>query len=209
MASAVRLDDSFDTTDLRVIIRGSILLGAIQAAVVFAVSLVNRGLDGTADAALTGVLVAVGAVVSAFLPGLWTRARSIEGIGGAAGIALGAAFMFLILDVVLLQPLGTWTNRWWEVGGMSNWWYHPVWWMVSSYLSWMGAWILANQANRRGAPSLAGAIILVAVVTAALGALAAVLHFPGAGWNVATFGVAILPALALGTLISGLGATRK
>lgn len=209
MASAVRLDDSFDTTDLRVIIRGAMLLGAIQAALVFAVSLVNRGLEGVADAALTGVLVAIGAVLCAFLPGLWTRARSIEGIGGAAGIGLGAAFMFLILDVILLQPLGTWTNRWWEVGGMSNWWYHPVWWMVSSYLSWMGAWILANQVNKRGSTSLVSAVVLVAVVTAALGAVAAVVRFPGAGWNVATFGVAILPALALGTVLSGLGAARK
>lgn len=209
MATAVRLDDAFDTTNIRTLVRSSAILGVIQAVVVFAVSLVNRGLEGTADAALTAVLVAIGAIACAFLPGLSTRARTIEGIGGAALIGLGAAFTFLILDVILLQPLGTWTNRWWEVGGMSNWWYHPVWWMVSSFTAWMGAWILANQHARRGATSVAGGVVLVAVLTAVLGAVAALVQFPGASWNVATFGVAILPALALGATISGLGAARK
>ena len=208
MATAVRLDDSFDTTDVRTLVRGSAILGLIQAVIVFAVSLVNRGLEGTPDAALTAILVAIGAIACAFLPGIWTRARSIEGIGGAAMIGLGAALMFLVVDVILLQPIGTYTNRWWEVGGMSNWWYHPVWWMVSSFLSWMGAWILANQANRRGSVSVAGGAVLVAILTLILGAAAAALHFPGAGWNVPTFGVAIMPALALGAIVSGLGARK-
>jgi hypothetical protein len=209
MATAVRLDDSYDTTDLRIIVRGAIILGVIQAALVLVVSLVNRGLDGTADAVLTGVVVAIGAAACAFLPGRWTRARSIEGIGGAAGIGLGAAFLFLIIDVVLLQPIGTWTNRWWEIGGMSNWWYHPVWWMVSAYLSWMGAWILANQAARRGTATPLVGVALVAMLAVVLGALAAVLQFPGAGWTVATFSVAILPALALGAVVTGFGAAGK
>ncbi len=208
MATAVRLDDSFDTTDVRTLVRGSAILGLIQAVIVFAVSLVNRGLEGTPDAALTAILVAIGAIACAFLPGIWTRARSSEGSGGAAMIGLGAALMFLVVDVILLQPIGTYTNRWWEVGGMSNWWYHPVWWMVSSFLSWMGAWILANQANRRGSVSVAGGAVLVAILTLILGAAAAALHFPGAGWNVPTFGVAIMPALALGAIVSGLGARK-
>ncbi len=208
MATAVPFDDSSDTTDLRRIIRGAITLAVIQALVVFAVSLVNRGLEGTADHALSGVLVAAGLFATVFLPGRWTRARSIEGIAGAAGIGLGAALGFLVLDVAILQPLGTWTNRWWEVGGMSNWWYHPVWWMVGCYLSWMGAFVQANLATRRGATGLVPAVVLVTVLAAILGALAATLHFPGAAWNVPTFAVAVLPALALGTLVTGLGARR-
>jgi type IV secretory pathway TrbD component len=48
----------------------------------------------------------------------------------------------------------------------------------------------------------------VGVLTLLLGAAAVILHFPGARWNVATFGVAILPALALGTVITGLGQRR-
>lgn len=208
MATAVSLD-GYDTTEVPVILRQSIILGVIQSACVLAVSLVNRATEGTVDHAITALIVAVGAAVTIFLPGLRTRARSIEGIAGAAGIGLGAALTFLVIDVILLQPLGTYTNRWHEVGGGSNWWYHPTWWMVGCYLSWMGGWILANQANRNGSTSVGGGIVLVAVCTAIFGAAAAAVHFPLAGWNVPTFAVAVIPALALSTLISGRGAARS
>lgn len=208
MATAARLETPSDATEIPSVVRGAVQLGLIQAVCVFAVSLINRTLEGTADHALTAVVVALGATATILLPGLRTRPRSIEGIAGAAGIGLGATITFLVLDVILLQPLHTYTNRWHEVGGGSNWWYHPVWWMVGTYLSWMGAWILANQTNKRGAPSSAGAIGLIALFTAGFGALAAAIGFPLAGWNVPTFGVAVLPALALGAVVSGLGAKR-
>ena len=38
--------------------------------------------------------------------------------------------------------------------------------------------------------------------------VAVLIHFPGAGWNLGTFGVAFLPGLALATLASGMGAKR-
>lgn len=208
MATAARLDTPSDATEIPSVVRGAVQLGLIQAVCVFAVSLINRTLEGTADHALTAVVVALGATATILLPGLRTRPRSIEGIAGAAGIGLGATITFLVLDVILLQPLHTYTNRWHEVGGGSNWWYHPVWWMVGTYLSWMGAWILANQTNKNGAPSIAGVIGLLALLTAGFGALAAAIGFPLAGWNVPTFGVAVLPALAFGAVVSGLGAKR-
>ncbi|MES2123764.1 MAG: hypothetical protein V4503_03655 [Gemmatimonadota bacterium] len=206
MATAARLDTTTDATEIPAIVRGAIQLGIIQAACVLGVSLINRALEGTADHALTGLVVAIGAAATILLPGLRTRPRTIEGIAGAAG--LGATVTFLVLDVVLLQPLHTYTNRWYEVGGGSNWWYHPVWWMVGTFISWMGAWILANQANKRGEVSVPAALGLIAVLTAIFGALAASLHIPLASWNVPTFAVAVLPALALGALVSGLGAKR-
>ena len=209
MATAARLDTTSDATEIPRIVRGAVQLGLIQAGCVFAVSLINRSLEGTADHTLTGVVVALGAAATILLPGLRTRPRSIEGIGGAAGIGLGAALTFLILDVVLLQPLHTYTNRWHEVGGGSNWWYHPVWWMVGTYLAWMGAWILANQTNKHGAPSVVGAVGLIVALTAVFGAIAAATHFPLASWNVPTFAVAVLPALALSAVVSGLGAKRS
>lgn len=208
MATAVRLDGNADTTELPIILRGSAILGVIQSVCVFAVSVINKALEGTADAALTGVVVFVGATLTIVLPGLWTKARTIEGISGAAGIGLGATVMFLILDVAILQPLGTYTNRWHEIGGHSNWWYHPVWWMAGCYLSWLGAFIMANQAAKSGKPSVGGMLGMVAVLTVACGAIAAVTGFPGAGWNVPTFAVAVLPALALGTWASSLGAKQ-
>jgi len=208
MATAVRLDGNADTTELPNILRGSAILGVIQSVCVFAVSVINKALEGTADAALTGVVVLVGAALTIVLPGLWTKARTIEGISGAAGIGLGATVMFLILDVTILQPLGTYTNRWHEIGGHSNWWYHPVWWMAGSYLAWLGAFIMANQAAKSGKPSAGGMLGMVAVLTVACGAIAAATGFPGAGWNVPTFAIAVLPALALGTWASSLGAKQ-
>ncbi len=209
MATAVSLDHSSDSTDVPIIVRASIVLGLVQAVCVFAVSMINRALTGTADHALTGVVVAIGTVVTMIYPATRTRPRTIEGIAGAAGIGLGAALAFMLVDVAVLQPLGTYTNRWHEIGGGSNWWYHPTWWMVGCFISWMGAWILANQANKNGQSSIGGAIGLVAVLTAVVGAAAAALHFPGASFNVPTFAVAVLPALALGTWISSFGASKR
>jgi len=209
MATAARLDHSSDVTDVPHVLRGAVQLGLIQAVCVFAVSFINRSFEGTTDHALTGVVVALGIAATVLLPGLRTRPRSIEGIAGAAGIGLGAAVTFLILDVTVLQPLHTYTNRWHEVGGGSNWWYHPVWWMVGTYLAWMGAWILANQTNKQGEPSVIGAVGLIAVLTAVFGAIAVFIPVPFASWNVPTFAVAVLPALAMGAVISGRGAKRS
>ena len=142
-------------------------------------------------------------------PALVLRPRSIEGIAGAAGIGLGAALAFLLIDVIVLQPIGTYTNRWWEVGGGSNWWYHPVWWMASSVVACLGAFVVSNHARGRGDGSVVMAAVVVAAFTVALGALAAMLGFPGAQWHVATFAVAVLPALALATIVSGLSASRR
>ena len=80
--------------------------------------------------------------------------------------------------------------------------------MVGTYLSWMGGWILANQARKSGTSSVPGAIILVAITTALCGAVAAVTHFPGAAWTVPTFAIAVLPGLALANIVSALGARR-
>jgi hypothetical protein len=155
------------------------------------------------------VLLLIGFAVSAGLPGIWTNARTIEGIAGAAGIGLAAAGVFMLLDVTFLQgnifPFHLWTNRWREIGGGSNWWYHPIWWMVDAYLGWMGAWVLANQAAKGQRPSLAMLMGLSVGLTLVVGALAVLFHFPGAGWNVPSFGVAYLPGLTLAVLVSGLG----
>jgi hypothetical protein len=80
--------------------------------------------------------------------------------------------------------------------------------MAGCYLSWLGAFIMANQAAKSGKGSVGGTLGMVAVLTVACGAVAAVTGFPGAGWNVPTFAIAVLPALALGTWASSLGATR-
>jgi hypothetical protein len=207
MSSAVELERDIDRTDVPYIVRGAVKIGLITAIAVLLYSLVSRYTSGMVESALKVVIIAAGTWLVTFLPGLWTRARTIEGIAGAAGIGLAGAVVYLLIDVTLLQNIGTYTNRWRAIGGGSNWWYHPVWWMVGTFLPWMGAFMIANQAARGGV-SVARSAAIVTVATLVLGALAVVLHVPYAEWSVPTFGVAIIPALAVATAISGLGSRR-
>ncbi len=207
MATAVELHNRVDRTDVPHIIRCSIVLGVLESALVLAASLITRFLDGATETVLLALVVLAGLAAVSGLPGVWTRARTIEGIAGAAGIGLGAAAAYLLVDVALLQPIGTYTNRWREIGGGSTWWYHPVWWMVGTYLPWMGAWTLANQAERES-PSVARLMTTALAAAAALAVLAIAIHVPGARWSVATFALAFLPGIAVATLISGLGRAR-
>ncbi|MBA3316767.1 MAG: hypothetical protein H0T50_01580 [Gemmatimonadales bacterium] len=207
MDSAAELHGDHDVTDVPSIVRGAVLLGLFESVMVLLLSLASRFLSGPLETALLAILLLLGLAPVTILPGIWTRARSIEGIAGAAGIGLAAAFVFLLIDVVLLQHIGTYTNRWHQIGG-SNWWYHPIWWMAGTFLPWLGAWMLANQAGRSGrisAPAAFGTAVGFAVAVALAGIL---IGFPGAGWNVATFGVAFLPGLALATALSALGTRR-
>ena len=207
MATAVRFDDATETVAIPRVVRSALILGVVQALCVLLVSLVNRSLAGVPDMALTGVVVALGAAATIFLPAMWIRPRSIDGVGACAGIGIGAALAFLLIDVFVLQPIGTYTNRWHEIGGGSNWWYHPVWWMLSCYLAWMGGWIGANNARRSA--GLANAALMVAVFAVVFGAIAAIVRFPGATWSVATFAIAVLPALAATTFITDRIARRS
>ena len=208
MTSTAELRSDYDTTDVPSIVAGSIKLGLIEALLVLLFSLASRFLGGVVETIVCAVILIVGLAVVTMAPGLWTRPRTIEGIAGAAGIGLGATGVFLLLDVMLLQNIGTYTNRWYEIGGGSNWWYHPVWWMVGTFLPWMGAWILANQSVRNGRPNAAGGLITALGLAVVVGVLAVVLGFPGADWTIGTFAVAFLPGLALATIVSGLGKRR-
>ncbi len=205
MSTAVHAQEGHDRSDLPLVVRSSVKLGLVQSLVVLAASLSYRFLGGTAESAAVGLLVLGGLAATAILPGLWTRARHAEGIAGAAGIGLGATIVYLVVDVALLQPIGTYSNRWLAIGGGSNWWYHPVWWMAGTFIAWMGATALANQAAKRGNPS--PGVLLVSALTAAglFGVLAVLVGVPGAGWSLGTFGVAFLPGLALAAFVSWLG----
>lgn len=207
MQAAAETRGEYDLTDVPSIVAGAIRLGLFESVVVLLFSLGSRLLDGPIETVVLALILLVGLAGVTLLPGLWTRPRTIEGIAGAAGIGLGATFVFLLIDVVLLQHIGTYTNRWYQIG-RSNWWYHPVWWMAGTFLPWMGAWILANQLERNGRTSLPaafGTAVAFAVLAAVVGVL---IGFPGARWTIATFGVAFLPGLALATALSALGTRR-
>jgi hypothetical protein len=208
MTSAAETKDGYDATAVPLIVLGSIKLGLIEAVLVLLFSLASRFLGGPLETILCAIILLIGLAAVTMLPGLWVRPRTIEGIAGAAGVGLGAAGVFLLIDVVLLQNIGTYTDRWYAVGGGSNWWYHPVWWMVGAFLPWMGAWILANQTDRQGTPSAPVAFGMAVGLGIVAAVLAILLGFPGARWTLATFAVAFLPGLVLATGLSAVGARR-
>jgi hypothetical protein len=208
MTSTAEPQGEYDVTAVPSIVLGSIKLGLIEAVLVLLFSLASRFLSGVLETMVCAIILLTGLAAVTMLPGLWIRPRTIEGIAGAAGIGLGAAGVFLLLDVILLQNIGTYTARWYDVGGGSNWWYHPVWWMVGSFLPWMGAWILANQTARRGRPSAINGFGIAVGLSVAMAVLAVVLGFPGARWTLGTFAVAFLPGLVLATVVSAVGARQ-
>ena len=208
MSSAVRADSGTDLTDLPYVLRQSVTLGVITAVVVVAMSFITRFLAGVAEFGLGAVVLVAGLAAVTFLPGSWTRPRTIEGIAGAAGIGLAASVVFLVIDVSLLQTTGIYTNRWREIGGGSNWWYHPVWWMVGTFLPWMGAQILASQAWK-GAVSIQKGLVTALALTVACWVVAVLTHFPGAGWNLGSFGVSFLPGVTLAAVLGALGGRRS
>jgi hypothetical protein len=208
MSTAVRAQAGFDQTDAGLLVRGSFRLGLIESVIVLAFALVSRLLAGVPELALEAVLLVAGIAAVTVLPGLWTRARTIEGIAGAATIGFGATVVFMLVDVIFFQTFHLYTHRWLAIGGGANWWYHPVWWMAGTFMPWLGAWMLANQSARGGAASAAGVLTatFAAAVTVAVAAILA--GFPGAQWGIGTFGVAYLPGLALATTISILRTRR-
>jgi hypothetical protein len=206
--SAVAMRGEYDVTNVPLITSRSILLGLIESVLIAIGGVLSRLVDGPLEFVIVGIVVLVGLAIVTIMPGIWTRARTIEGIAGAAGIGLGAAGVFLLIDVALLQPLGLYTNRWYSIGGNSNWWYHPVWWMAGTFLPWMGAFILAAQERRNGRTSPAAGFGMALAATALVGALAVLAGFPGAGWNLGTFAVAFLPGVAIAALVGWMTARR-
>lgn len=206
--TAVATRSDYDVTDLPWVLRAGIKLGILEAVLVLLYSLVDRFLNGPIELILCLIILVAGLSAVVALPGTWTRALTIEGIAGAAGIGLMGTVAFLLLDVAILQPIGTYTNRWLEIGGGANWWYHPVWWMVGTFIPWFGAWILANQTAKSGQPSIGGQLGLIFGLTVLVMIAAVLLHFPGAHWGIGTFGVSFLPGLALALLVSLLGTRR-
>ncbi len=207
MGAAAQVQSNGERDDVPMIVRHAVLLGGFTAVVVVLMSFITRLTGGMMEALLGGIVLAIGIYVVTFLPGKWTNASTIDGISAAAGIGLASTVVFLLIDVSLFQPLGLYTNRWRAIGGGSNWWHHPVWWMLGTFLPWMGAFTLANQ-RARGGVNLLRALVILAAATAVFAALAIVLRVPHAGWTLGTFGVAVLPALAAMTVITGLGARR-
>jgi hypothetical protein len=208
MSATATAPAAVDQTDVPFIIRGSVKLGFLTAVTVLLFSFASRFTSGTAMTLLEIVILLAGLSGVVLLPGIWTRPRSIEGIAGAAGIGLGATVVYLLLDVSILQNIGTYTDRWREIGGGSNWWWHPVWWMLGTYLSWFGAFAQSNQAVRRGRANPPMVMVWSVLFALILGLIGNLIHFPGAEWTFPTFAIAFIPGLALAVLTTALAPRR-
>jgi hypothetical protein len=133
-----------------------VAIGATVVAYLVALRLVPAGPVLTL---VEAVLVLAGGVAASLLPAQWAAARSVEGIAGASAIGLWGTIVFMAIDVVVLRPLnhfvGTYPWTWDAIGGGSTWWYLPIWWMLGTFVAWMGALLTASRATRGGPTSLA------------------------------------------------------
>src|SRR5207245_7357929 len=139
-------------------------------AVVLVVAASRTLAGGAVRGGVEALLVLAAAVVVAFFPAQWTAARGTDGIAGAAAVGLVGTVVFSAIDIVLLRPFKAYPWTWDAIGGGSTWWYLPVWWMLGTFLAWMGGLVTAGRAAR-GSDLAIPALALPVVVGAALVAL--------------------------------------
>jgi len=192
-----------DRSEFRHILFSGTIVGLVTAAAVIAFLVVSRLLPAGIVASLLGTLIVLVAGVSAaFLPAFFATSRTTQGIASAAAIGLWGTIVFMAVDIVVLRPLHAFPWTWDAVAGGSTWWYLPIWWMLGTFLAWMGGIVTAARARRGGEVSIP-ALALPVVVGAAAVALILTLARPhiylpvGAG---AGFAV-VLTGRALGAIV--------
>jgi hypothetical protein len=160
--------NAIDRSDFRHILMGGTRLGfAIGAAVIIYLLVSRRVPDGIAQALLQTVVVIAAAVAATFLPAQWTTARGTEGIAAAAAVGLWGTIVFMAIDVIVLRPLKAYPWTWDAIGGGSTWWYLPIWWMLGTFVAWLGGLVTAARARRGGNTSVVS--LALPVVLGALG----------------------------------------
>src|SRR6266566_2256573 len=86
----------------------------------------------------------------------------------AAAVGLVATVVFSAIDIVLLRPFKAYPWTWDAIGGGSTWWYLPIWWMLGTFLAWMGGIVTAAGGEatlgRRALPALAATIVVALIV---------------------------------------------
>jgi hypothetical protein len=161
-----------DRSDFRHILASGTKIGVTVGAAVVLYLLVSRFLlPGAARALAQTLIVVAAAVAAAFLPAQWSTARSGQGIASAAAIGLWGTIVFMAIDIVVLRPIKAYPWTWDAVGGGSTWWYLPIWWMLGTFVAWMGGMVTAARAAR-GGPASVGALafpVLIGTATLTLG----------------------------------------
>src|SRR6266851_957296 len=141
-----------DRSEFRHILVSGTIVGAVTGAAVVLFLLVSRSglLPGIASSFLLMLIVLAGGVAAAFLPGFFAASRTVQGVASAAAIGLWGTIVFMAIDIILLRPFRAFPWTWDAVGGGSTWWYLPVWWMLGTFLAWMGGLVTAGRAARGG-----------------------------------------------------------
>jgi len=198
--SATVAPQTTDRSDFRTVITGGTKLGLITAAAVVLYLLASKHLPGTGGvrSGVETLVVLAAGVTAAFLPGLWCAARNAEGIAGAAAMGLWGTVVFSVIDIVLLRPVRAYPWTWDAVGGGTTWWYLPMWWILGTFLAWMGGTRVALSVSRGESTGLrvavlplAGAVVVAALATVA--GLAVVLPVAaGAGFAVTLSALAVI-----------------
>ena len=188
-----------DRSDFRNVLTGGTLVGVMTGIGVVAFVAISRLLPpGAVRDILESVLVLAGAVAVSLLPGQRAVSRTTEGVAGAAAIGLWGTVVFMAIDIVLLRPFKAYPWTWDAIGGGSSWWYLPIWWMLGTFLAWMGGWLTAAR-NARGAATLAQMAVPVVIGAVVLTAAGKVLGCPvplaaltGAAYTVTLTALAVL-----------------
>src|SRR2546422_3175456 len=157
-----------DRSEFRQVSLSGTIVGVITAAAVIVYLLVARLLSpGIVTSLLETLLVLAGGVAAAFLPGFFASSRTTQGVASAAAIGLWSTIVFMAIDIILVRPFRAFPWTWDAVGGGSTWWYLPIWWMLGTFLAWMGAIVTAGRAARGGdtairslaMPAVAGGLV--------------------------------------------------
>jgi len=176
-----------DRSEFRHILLSGTIVGAVTGAAVVLFLLVSRsGLlpAGVVTSFLLMLIVLAAGVAAAFLPGLFAASRTVQGVASAAAIGLWGTIVFMAIDIILLRPFHAFPWTWDAVGGGSTWWYLPIWWMLGTFVAWMGAIVTAGRGARGGDTAIRSL------------ALPAVLGGLSAGLGLGLSGVLLMPVAA-------------
>lgn len=189
--TATTASSATDRSDFRNVLVAGAKTGFTTAGAVIAFLLITRLMPpGMPRQGLLALLVLAAGTAIAFLPARWVVARQTEGIAGTAAAGLFGTVVFMAIDIIVLRPIKAYPWTWDAVGGGSTWWYLPIWWMLGTFVVWMGGIITAGSAAR-GEPTLgrtAGPVLIGTVIAVTVARLAGLIFsLPvevGAGFTV-------------------------
>jgi hypothetical protein len=204
MTSAV--EPFVERADVRTIVGGGVVLGALTALGVAMFAVASRALEGSAEVAVGSVVVLAGGALASHLPAHWVRPRHVDGIAWAALVGLLGSLTFTVVDTAVLRPLGIYHWTWDAIGGGSGFWYVPVWWMGSATLAWLGAWVVAVLARGGRDPrTVRAAAQTIVIALGVFAALVALTPLPAAS---AVMALAVGIALVLHLVLAALAVRR-